>query len=584
MPLDGVTVSAIVHELREKLLDGRIDKVYQPEKDEIILQIRAKGANHKLLISAGNEQPRIHLTQYNKDNPMKPPQFCMVLRKHLSGGKILNISQPDFERIVEIYVESMNEMADLSVKRLSVEIMGKHSNIILTDENGVVLDAVKHISFDKSSVRQIIPGVRFTTPPGGKQNPLDTDKTGFDASISAVNGEKIQTLIFRAYNGLSPVMSSEICERAGVPPESTLEQLSPEQKEGLYDSFRACMEDIRAHKYVNAVYTNDTGKPKDFASLLMTQYSCYGKTVFDSPSEMTENFCRERDSAYRMTQKTADLRKLVQQNIERCAKKADIYLRTLDEIKDREADRVKGELLTANIYSIKKGMTNLTVQNYYAEGEPEVTVPLDPELSPSENAQSYFKKYNKAKRSFAALQDQIKHNTEDLSYLAGVQNAVDSAADESDIADIRDELAETGFIKKHSKRQKIKKSKPLKYISSDGFDIYVGKNNTQNDELTLRFASPDDIWMHTKEIPGSHVIVKANGKTVSETAIREASLLAAYYSKGRQSSQVPVDYTFKKYVKKPSGAKPGMVIYEHNKTLYITPDEGLVKMVTVSNI
>ena len=579
MPLDGVTVSAIVHELRDKLQDGRIDKIYQPEKDEIIMQIRAKGANRKLLMSAGSAQPRVHLTQFNKDNPAKAPQFCMVLRKHLSGGKIVDIVQPDFERIVEIYIESMDEMADLSVKRLSAEIMGKHSNIILTGEDGIVIDAVKHISFDKSSVRQMLPGVMFTPPPGGKQNPLNEDKPGFEAVISAMPRESMQTMIFRAYNGLSPVMASEICERAGVSPDLTFERLSPDQKESLYEAFRTCKEDIKAYKYVNAVYFDALGKPKDFASQPMTQYAGFTKTLFDSPSEMTENFCRGRDSAYRMTQKTADLRKLLNQNVERCAKKADIYRKTLDEIKDRETDRVYGELLTANIYSIKKGMTTVDVQNFYEEGAPVITVPLDPDLAPAENAQAYFKKYNKAKRSYAALRDQIKHNDEDLAYLAGVQNSVDSAADESDIADIRDELAETGFIKKHTAKQKIKKSMPMRFVSSDGFDIYVGKNNRQNDELTLRFAAQDDLWLHTKDIPGSHVIVRSGGRPVSDTAVSEAALLAAYYSRGRQSSQVPVDYAPKRNVKKPNGAKPGMVIYESYKTVYMTPDENAISRI-----
>jgi len=580
MPLDGVTVSAVVYELREKLLGGRVDKIYQPEKDEILLQIRAKGVNHKLLVSAGNAHPRIHLTQYNKDNPMKPPQFCMVLRKHLTGGKVMEIIQPDFERIVDIYIESMNEMGDRSVKRLSAEIMGKHSNIILTD-NGIILDSIKHISFDKSSVRQVLPGIRLIPPPGSKQNPLDADYSGFKRSLAAIPGEKVQTIILRSYNGFSPVMSSEICERAGVSPD-TEGQLGCDQIKNLYEAFYDCVKDIREHKYVNIIYFDASDKPIDFGSLLLTQYAGFNKALFNSPSEMTEVFCRERDSAYRMVQKTADLRKLIQGHIERCTKKANLYLQTLDEIKDREENRVRGELLIANIHAAKLGMTSLTVQNFYEPGYPDVTIQLEPNLTPSENAQRYFKKYSKAKRSFTALQDQIKRNNDDLAYLSGVQNSVDAAADESDIADIREELAETGFIRKRafSGKQKIKKSKPIMFTSSDGFDIYVGKSNKQNDELTLRFAASDDIWLHTKEIPGSHVIIKANGKPVSDAAIRDGALLAAYYSKARQSSQVPVDYAFKKNVKKPNGAKPGMVIYEAYKTVYITPDESLVRRIT----
>jgi len=578
MPLDGITISAIAHELREKLLSGRIDKIYQPEGDEIILQIRAKGANHKLLMSAGNAQPRIHLTKSGKENPLKPPQFCMVLRKHLTGSKILNIVQPGFERIIEIHLESMNEMGDLSAKRLSIEIMGKHSNIILIDENNMVLDSAKHISYDKSSVRRIIPGVEFTTPPGGKQNPLEADKAGFEAALSASPGEKIQKSLFKAYNGLSPIMSCELCERASLSPDLLASQLNDEQIEGLFQAFSYCMEAVMACEYENTIYS-DSGMPIDFSSIDIIQYKGFSTASFDSPSEMTEVFCLERDTAYRIKQKTADLRKLIKQNIERCAKKSDKYKYTMDEIKDREDDRVKGELLTAYIHTAKKGMTTLSVSNYYEVDAPEITISMDPNLTPSENAQVYFKRYNKAKRSHIALQDQIKQNDEDLAYLSSVQNSIDSVANESDIADIRDELAETGFIKKRSSssKKKAKKSKPIKYISSDGYDMYVGKNNKQNDELTLRFAASNDIWFHTKNIPGSHVIVKSNGATISDIAIKEAALIAAYYSKARQSSQVPVDYTFRKNVKKPSGAKPGMVIYDNYNTVYVTPQDDLIQ-------
>jgi len=583
MPLDGITISAIAHELREKLLSGRIDKIYQPEGDEIILQIRAKGSNHKLLMSAGNAQPRIHLTKIGKENPLKPPQFCMVLRKHLTGSKILNIVQPAFERIIEMHLESMNEMGDLSPKRLSIEIMGKHSNIILIDENNMVLDSAKHISYDKSSVRRIIPGVEFTPPPGGKQNPLETDKEGFNMALSASPNEKIQTSLFRAYNGLSPVMSRELCERADLSPDSIVSQLNNEQIESLFQAFSHCMEAVQSCEYENAIYS-DSGIPIDFSSIAITQYKGFSTASFDSPSEMTEVFCLERDTAYRIKQKTADLRKLIKQNIERCTKKSDKYKHTLDEIKDREDDRIKGELLTAYIHTAKKGMTTLSVSNYYEVEAPEITISMDPNLSPSENAQVYFKRYNKAKRSFIALQDQIKQNDEDLEYLSSVQNSIDSVSNESDIADIRDELAETGFIKKRSSNSKkrAKKSKPIKYISSDGYDMYVGKNNKQNDELTLRFAASNDIWFHTKNIPGSHVIVKSKEATVSDIAIKEAALIAAYYSKARQSSQVPVDYTSRKNVKKPSGAKPGMVIYDNYNTVYVTPQDDLIQQIRLS--
>ncbi|MDR1913294.1 MAG: NFACT family protein [Clostridiales bacterium] len=584
--MDGFLIASVVNEIRDKLLDGRVDKVLQPESDEIIWAIRAKGSNYKLRMTASASQPRAHLTGLSKENPFTPPMFCMIMRKHLTGGRIVKIIQPRFERIIEIHVESRNEMRDLSIKRCVIEIMGKHSNIILLDHNGKVLDAIKHISFDKSSARQILPGLIYVPPPGDKLNPLDMDKDKFlnlFPDEHFYNDKKTCQEIFMSFNGINPRVSADLCERVSVAADTRISQISDEQKNSLYCSFNTLMDTVRNGKFDNRLILDSKGNPIEISCIYMERYKNSPRKDFESPSEMIESFVTERDRLYRINQKTADLRKQVKAAVERCVKKADIHRRTIDEIKDRATQKVMGELLTANIYAFQKGMTYFTALNYYEEGSPEVTIPLQADLTPAENAQWYFKKYNKAKRTFAALQDQIKNNNKDLEYLLSVQNSIDSAVDESDIADIREELIESGFLKKNrglnpgGSNSKSRKSKPLKYVSSDGFDIYVGKNNKQNDELTLRVAEPEDMWLHTKSIPGSHVIIRANGRAVSDTAITEAAILAAFFSKGKNSSQVPVDYTLKRYVKKPNGARPGMVIYENNKTAFITPGEEDVK-------
>ncbi|MDR3240150.1 MAG: NFACT family protein [Clostridiales bacterium] len=581
MPLDGFTLSAVADELRAKIVGGRVDKIYQPEKDEVILHIRSRGVSHRLLMTANASHPRVHLTESAKENPMQAPLFCMVLRKHLTGGKILSVEQPEFERILIISIESLNEMGDLSLKKCIAEIMGKHSNIFLLNETGSILEAIKHISLDQSSVRPIQPGMTYTPPPGGKLNPLTVDRDNFYALLEKQNGLKIQEAIFRSFNGVSPLMGTDICLRAGLDPSDHPEEISAAQKEHLFQTFRRRAEEVLNGQFTPALYLDEQGQMLDFACLSLTSLPFHEKRAAASPSQLLETFYREKDKQYRLKQKTADLRKITQGHIDRCVKKQDIYQRTLGEIQDREWEKTRGEILLANMYALQKGMTSFTAENYYARAEnggapPLISIALDPLLTPSENAQKYFQKYNKGKRTHAALQEQIRRNSEDIAYLEGVAAAVEEAADEADIADIRDELIETGFLKKKKtgkKSQTQKKSKPLRYVSTDGFDIYVGKNNRQNDDLTLRFAAASDLWLHTKEIPGSHVIIRANGKPVSETAVLEAARLAALHSKAKHSSQVPVDYALKKNVKKPAGAKPGMVIYESQKTVYVTPAE-----------
>lgn len=581
MAFDGITISALKNELENNIIGGRIDKIYQPESDEIILNIRCFGKGYKLLLTANPSNPKFHLCNSNKSNPTNPPLFCMVLRKHLQSGKIIKLEQINFDRIFNIYIESLNEMGDYSVKKLVLEIMGRHSNIILVDENGIILDSAKHISHDKSSVREVLPGKLYSLPPEqNKISPIMLDVNNFYDAIKNNSTKKIQNIIYQSYNGISPVVASELCYRAGINPANVPDETDNSQIRILYSKFYELVNNIKANNYQPVIIRNNN-KLLDFSPFPMEQFNNCDIDYYDSISEVIEKYYETKDFSYRINQKTQDLKRVISQNIERCVRKKEIQIKTLKEIENREELRLWGELLTANIYSIKKGMTTIKLQNFYSENYEEIEIPLDSDLTPAENTQKYFKQYNKAKRTFEALQEQIKSNDEELMYLEGVLTSVNNCVTEADIKEIRQEMRNEGYLKKvkNSSKKSEKKSKPLHYISSDGFDIYVGKNNIQNDELTLKTARSKDMWLHTKIIPGSHVIIVTKGEIVPDTTLNEAANLAAYYSKGRNSSLVPVDYTEKRNVKKPNGAKPGLVIYETNQTAYITPSEEFVKSI-----
>lgn len=583
MALDGITTSAIVSELKSALVGGRIDKIHQPVSDEIRMTIRGLGSGvKKVIISANSAHPRIHLTESTRENPMTAPLFCMVMRKHIAGGKIVDICQPNFERIIILRVESANEMGDIATKNLILEIMGKHSNLILTDENGKILDSIKRVTHEKSSVREVLPGKEYVFPPSqDKKNPLEAERGDFLFSLHLQEGRKLQEFIYQTYTGISPIMAGEICSRAGLDSSNSCQETTIEEGEKLYDAFDKTMAEIKSASYQPAIYyQKENNRIVDFAVLEMTQFSGLQKKSFDSVSALLEGFYQERDNAAHIRQKAHDMRRLVMSNIERCVKKKEIQLKTRRETKGMDMWKKKGELLTANIYAVPQGVTTFKTIDYYEADMPEIEIAIDPAKTPAENAQKYFSKYNKAKRTLAALEIQEKQNEEELVYLESVLNALENAKDDADLSEIRTELAESGFIRRQVQKkgaQKPKKSKPLHYVSSDGYDIFVGKSNLQNDELTLRMAEPTDIWMHTKDIPGSHVIIRTNGQSeLPEATMEEAANLAAFYSKAKNSSMVPVDYTQRKNIKKPNGAKPGMVIYLTNRTIYITPDENRV--------
>ncbi|MCL2396673.1 MAG: NFACT family protein [Defluviitaleaceae bacterium] len=581
MAFDGLMIAAIVNELSQSLAGGRIDKVFQPERDEIVLAIRAGGGNHRLLLTANAGFPRLHLTAAAKENPLTAPMFCMLLRKHIQGGRITGITQPNFERIVHIAIESFNEMGDLVEKLLVVEIMGKYSNIILVD-GGVVLDSAKHVSYSQSSVRQILPGRPYVEAPSqNKINPLLLERERFLAIAESAD-IAAQKLIFQNYTGISPFSAGIICAMAEIDPEKTMDTATARDMAALFDAFDQVMTKVRVGEFTPYTFQDGAATPRAFAVISRHMYDNDHVRDFVSPSQMVEYYYAAKDNTSRIQQKSQDLRRHVQNLIERCVKKAEMHEKTMAEVAERESLRAMGELITANIYAIPAGAKSFTAINYYEEGMPEVDIALNPTKTAAENAQGYFAKYNKQKRTNVALQEQMTQNMEELEYLEGVRQTLEHAHDDADLAQIRQELAGQGLVKKQGqtagKKQKEReqKAKPLHYISSDGHDIYVGKNNVQNDHLTLRFAMPDDIWLHTKSIPGSHVILRAKGGQVSQAALEEAAMLAAYYSKGRSGSLVPVDYCPRKQVKKPSGAKPGMVIYEGHRTAYVTPDEGKI--------
>jgi len=569
MALDGIAISAIAAEF-EVLIGGRVDKVYMPERDEIVVAVRSRGNNYKLLLTSSTH-PRTHFISQAKENPMQPPLFCMVLRKHLGGGRVLDVAQPNFERILEIHVESPDEMGDMSVKRLIIEIMGKHSNVILACGDRII-DSTKRVNREISSVREVLPDGVYERPPSGvKDNPTRLEYAGFSARVKASPGFMLQNIIYGGYSGISPIMATEICTRAGIGAEEFGGSIGDADIERIYSAFKSLMFEVGACRFAPEIIFDTKNAPKDFSAIGMSCYDSYKKMQFDSMSALLEHFYVTKDKTYRMSQKTADLRKLVKQASERAVRKKEAHIRTLRDIQDRDTLKLWGELLLANVYAIKQGMTAFTAQNYYDGSE--IEIPLDPLLSPAENAQRYFRMYNKQKRTYTAVCEQMRQTDVEMEYLEGVLTSLNLCADEADVEEVREELANQGVVKKRRARagQQKKSSKPLSFVSADGFEIFVGKNNRQNDELTLKFAESRDIWFHTKNIPGSHVIVRTKGDTPPESTLNEAANLAAYYSKARNGSHVPVDYTERRNVKKPSGAKPGMVIYDNYKTAYITP-------------
>ncbi|NLK71744.1 MAG: fibronectin/fibrinogen-binding protein [Clostridiales bacterium] len=578
MPFDGIVTSNMVWELNSLLSNGKIEKIYQPESDEITLHIRANGVNYKLLISSSSSYPRLHLMNSSKNNPPSAPNFCMFLRKHIQGGRISSIIQRDFERIVEIHIESYNELGYPSMKKLIVEIMGKHSNIILIDaESNKILDSIKKISIDVNRYRQILPGKEYVSPPDqSKISPLTADKYLFKEKLTEANAPIIKS-IYQSFQGMSPFIARQICELADIDEDMPSKNISEESFDALYYYFSNIVSLVKNKKYQPCLLSDEMDNLVDFYSF-PTEYAVkyYKIKYFDSISMAVEAFYFNKDTQNRLKQKSADLHKHVHSLLDKLGLKKQRLLEEIMEAEKADSYRLYGELINANLYRIQDGSSHARLENYYNPGEI-IEIPMDEHLSPSENAQKYFKKYNKAKKTYKEKLIQLEETNRELDYLESVFLNIEDASSSQDIEEIRQELIDENYLKKRNMTQKNKKvqSQPLSFTSSEGYAILVGKNNKQNDILTLKTAAKSDIWLHTKEIPGSHVIIVTQGKKVPEKTLLEAAALAAYHSKGKMSENVPVDYTLVKNVRKPNGAKPGMVIYDNHNTVYVNPKESV---------
>ena len=575
MALDGLVISNLIYEFNELLIDGRINKINQPEADELILNIKNNRTVYKLLLSANPSYPLAYITEESKTNPLTAPNFCMLLRKHLNSARIISITQPDFERIIDFKIEHLNELGDVCYKHLIIELMGKHSNIIFTDDNNTIIDSIKRINSMVSSVRTVLPGVNYFIPKqDGKLNPLDVTQDVFIDKITTSN-LPIYKHIYQTYTGISPLVANEICKRASILSDTYSSELSDDMLYHIYNIFNTVITDIKNHSYKsNIVY--DSSTPVEYSSIDISCYPNHTSKTYSSISTLLHDFYHEREIINRINQKSADIRKIVSTALDRTYKKLDLQTKQMQDTNKRDKFKIYGELLTTYAYSIESGSKEVTLNNYYTNEY--ITIPLDSSLSPIDNANKYFAKYNKLKRTYIALEKQLIETKEELEHLESISNALDIARLENDLIDIKDELIQTGYIKnrirntKNNKKNQKNKNEPLHFLSSDGFHIYVGKNNIQNEELTFKFASNNDWWFHAKGMAGSHVIVKTNGEELPDRVFEEAGMLAAYFSKAKDQQKVEIDYIQRKHIKKPNNAKPGFVIYHTNYSLIAVPN------------
>ena len=591
MSFDGIVTKAVVNELKESLVGGRIDKIYQQEKDEILINIHNSKINYKLILSASSNNPRIYLTKYSKKNPSYPPMFCMLLRKHLIGGIILNIEQFSLDRVIFIDISAIDELGQPTEKRLIIEIMGKHSNIILIDKSSLkIIDSIKRVNEDMSRIRQILPGMVYEYPPiKDKVNPLTVTEEDFLKAIDTSN-KNLSSYKFFYFNylGLSPLISKEICFNSNLDIDRTLGSLYKEDKISLCNSFLKFMIKITNNEFapVSIISPNDM-EVLAFHSLDLNQFGKDNKLYFDSISELLDNYYHRKDIVDRIGQRSQSIRKSIQVKLDRALNKLGKQKEELFDSQDREKYKIYADLISANIHKIPRRAEIIELENFYDENMNKINIPLDIKLSPVANAQKYYKKYTKLKNAHLLLEEQIPETENEINYLENVLLSIENSSEIEELDEIKEELIKGDYIKGTIKNKKKKEetiSKPLHYISKDGFNIYVGKNNRQNEYLTLRLSRKEDVWLHVQNMPGSHVIIEKGNKTIPSTTLEDAAILAAYYSKGKNSNHVPVDYTERKYVKKPKNAKTGMVIYENFKTIFVNPLKELVDNIIKASI
>jgi predicted ribosome quality control (RQC) complex YloA/Tae2 family protein len=585
LPFDGIFLKSLVHELNQKLIHGRIEKIFQPEKDEVVLYLRNENTTHKLLLCCNPNMPRVHLTQSKKENPSTPPNFCMVLRKHLLGSKLVRLDSFGFERILAIDFETYSELQDRQVKRIIIEIMGKHSNIILINDNNKIIDAVKHIDPFISRVREVMPARPYSLPP--VQDKLEPDTMDVHSLCERTHIEKrIDAFLLDSIMGFSPFLARHLCTMAHIPPDSILSQVDPQSLHRLKSTLQSFQNQIHQKSFSPCLTFESADKdtPQDFYCLALPVFEHV--RFLNSLSDAAEEFYQKKDALERLNSKKSNLLKSVLTIRARLLKKISIYQRNLEEVFDRDRYKLYADLILAFIHSIPPDADKVILSNFYSENLEDIEIPLVPFLTPQKNASTYYKKYTKAKNTFENANHLLKTAHLDLSYIENILFSLESAISGTEIEEIRQECLKEGFLKplpkgrqpKHMKNPKTthKTPPPLKFKTQDGYILYVGKNNTQNDRLTLKEASANDIWLHTKDIPGSHVVIKKQQGDIPSQVLLLGAMFAAHFSRAKFSSNVAVDYTQIRHVKKPSGAKPGMVIYTHQKTLFVTPPENLL--------
>ncbi len=588
MPFDGLVLAAVSNELEQIIIGGRIEKIYQPAREEINIIIHQRQGRHRLLLSASSGLARVHITGWSKENPATPPIFCMVLRKHLEGGRITSVSQHALERVLEITVEARDELGRMAPKRLICEIMGRHSNILLLDSQDIIIDGIRRYTHAVSRHREVLPGRPYIAPPPQeKQNPLQLDEEEFyRVMLSRPLNKKVADIVQKDFEGLSPLMASEIIYRSGMSPDTPLELCGEYELRSIWLNLRDIMEDVSAKQFRPSLVLGGKNTPVEFAAFELTRFTGY-KMIHGDMNRLVDEYFHRKQEEEMVEREKQSLLSVVRKEMSRLEKKLSLQLESISDAEGGDRHRIAGDLITANIYRLKKGDRDVQLENYYEPDCPAINISLDPRLTPSENAQLHYKKYNKAKSTLEAARRQAEMSEKETNYLSGVENAINMAETPEETAQIRQELAGQGYIKlnvqpgvKKSKEREI--PRPLAFVSTSGTTILVGKNNRQNDYLTIKLARENDIWLHTKDIPGSHVIIKSSEKEPDQTTLREAASLAAYYSKARNSGRVPVDYTLRKYVSKPNGAKPGYVIYTNQKTLFVDPVEELVERLAQS--
>ncbi len=592
MALDGLFLHIIRDELEREAVGGRVDKIHQPSRDEMMIVLRVKAGNRRILLSTNAASPRVQFTDVALENPKSPPMFCMLMRKHLGNGKLVAVRQAGLDRILFLDFEAVNELGDLVTVTVAMEIMGKHSNLVLINAQGKIIDAIKRVTEEMSGVRPVLPGMTYTLPPA--RNRLDLTQASDEdigrALEQAPQGETSKALM-AVLEGVSPIVAREAAFYACRGAELRHSDWTTETISRLTFFLKGIRERFAQGNYEFTVISELTGKPRDFTFLPVHQYgAAVRSTTFSSPGELLDSFYGERGRIDRMKQRSHDLLKLLVSTTERLQRKAAAQQEELKACRERDTLKMYGDLLNANLYRIEKGISSVRLENFYEEGCPSVDIEMNPMLTPVQNVQRYYSEYRKAATAEQKLVEQIEKAKQEIDYLDTVFDALSRTTGESELLEIRQELYEQGYVRQMKSKQmksQAKSQPPIKYRSSDGYTILVGRNNLQNDKLTLKTAGNYDMWLHTHNIPGSHVIIDRGSvpdkmAEIPDRTIEEAAIIAAYNSKAREGSQVPVDYTLVRNVKKPGGAKPGMVIFENYKTAFVTPDESLVKRLLVA--